>query len=338
MSDVYNKILNSIISNNINKFNKLIKQLDKNDIYIDTYILANLQIIFEKINNDLILIKILDIILNKNNYIYFLDILSNLPDNYKIINYNKYILINYIIKKNNKNINNIIILLNIFNIKMLNFIYNIDNDLFVDIISYKSLYGSYINIILTTIVLINLKLSDIINLNNYNNLNELIKDINKNTYLSMYMINNIYNSNYDFIKYNHFIQNDDYLLNIYDIYNNDEIKYKNDIIIDGIVFMLSNNDNLLFKYTYINNRSIMLNYKLIYYCFYYEYFEILNILLLNLFTLPYIDLYELTEYSSNITSIYFLIKSKNDKLKKYSNKYIYIKKLLDSIKSNIYII
>jgi hypothetical protein len=154
----------------------------------------------------------------------------------------------------------------------------------------------------------------------------------------MYIISNLYNANKDHINENHFIQNEDYYNNINDIYNNDEIKYKNDIVIDGIIFMLSNDDKLLFKYIYLNNKSILTNYKPIYHCLYYEIFDVLNILLLNLFTFPLVNIYELTDYSSYITSIHFIIKSKKDKLDKCSNEYIYIKKLLDSIKSNIYII
>ena len=337
MTNIYNKIINSITSNNLNRFNKLLKNINKDDKYLDIYIISNLQIIFNNLNNHIILKNILNIILDKNNYIYFLDIISNLPENYKIINYDKYVLIHYIIKKNNTNINNSIILLNILNIKMLNFIYNIDNNLFADILSNKLLYGSYINIILTLIVLINLKLNNNINLNNYNILNNFIKDINTDTYLTIYIMNNIYNNNINYID-SHFMKIDNYQQNIYDIFNNDEIRYKNDIIIDGIIFMLLNNDKLLFKYTFLNNKSILINYKLIYCCLYYYIFDFFNILLLNLFNSLLVDIYELTDYSSNITSIYFLIKFKKDKLEKCSNEYIYIKKLLNSIKSNTYII
>jgi len=334
----YNKIINYITSNNIDKFNNFINKLDKNDQYIDIYILNNLQVIFNKINNNSILITIINIIIKKNNYIYFLDIITNLPDDYKIIDYNKYVLLNYIIKQNNKIITNTIILLNIFNIKLLNFLYNNDNNIFDDILNSKLLYGSHINIILITIILINLKLSNIINLNNYNNIFDLIKDINTNTYLMLYMINNIYISNKDFINNNHFIQSSDFKQNIYDIYNNDNIKYQKEIIIDSLIYMLSINDKLVFKYTYINNKFILKNYKIIYYSLYYELFDVFNLLLLNLFDSPLVDIYELLDYSSQITSIHLIILSKKQKLRKYCNDYVYIKKLLDSIESNTYII
>jgi hypothetical protein len=110
------------------------------------------------------------------------------------------------------------------------------------------------------------------------------------------MINNIYIINKDNTNENHFIKYGDYKQNIYDIYNNDIIRYKNEIIIDGLIYMLSINDKLLFKYTYINNKFILKNYKIIYYSLYYELFDIFNLLLLNLFDSPLVDIYELTNY------------------------------------------
>lgn len=338
MTTNYQKIIYYICTNNFNKFYKHLEKLDKNDQYIDMFILNNLQQIFNKINNISILITIINIIIKRNNYIYFLDIITNLPDDYKIIDYNKYVILHYIIKQNDKKINNIIILLNIFNVKLLNFLYNYDNNIFDDLLNSKLLYGSYINIILITIIIINIKISNIINLNNYNNIFDIIKDINTDTYLTMYLINNVYIVYNNRLNDNHFLQSGDFKQNIYDIYNNDIIKYKKDIIIDGVIFMLSINDKLLFKYTYINNKFILKNYKLIYYSLYYELFDVFNLLLLNLFDSPYVDIYELLDYSSEITSIHLIILSKKQKLIDNTKEYVYIKKLLDLIESNTYII
>ena len=359
----YKKIIKSILLNDINKLNKLLNKIDINkDNYLDLYLINNLKLIFDKINNNVILLIIFNIIFNKNNYIYLLDYISNLTDDYNIVNMNKYVLIDYLIKpssfginqnkeiinndflpssfginQNNKNITNMIILLNIYNIKILNFIYKIDNDIFNDILTNKFMYGSHINIILNLIIIINKKFSNI-KLDNYNNLRVLIRDINMNTELTMYLINNIFNKEKDLLKYNHFIQMDDYKNNIYNIFNEDNIIYENNIIIDGIIFMLSCNNKVLFSHILINKVDIIRNYKLLYFSLYYELFDITNIILFNFFNLLLFDIFELLDYSSYTTSIYFIISSKKNKLENINKEYIYIHKLLDLIKSKTYII